>query len=226
MAETATLTRRRASEKSSQRDPRGRYLRGVSGNARGRPPITPEMKAVRELAAAERTSNIARLVHLRDHAKDAWLQLEATRVLLQYSDGKPALIHTGAPLVNVNLTGASPAGPPANGIDAVVELAADDGSMSPEYRERLLADVFARAERAAARAAERRAAIDVQQEPALAEIPERTAAAAAPAIAAPAPAVEAGVMTEADIEPQELPPAVQAARDAWHAERAADRGEA
>jgi len=221
VAEGARVTPERAGKKISRvRDASGRFIDRKPGP--GRPRKDPDLRA----ACRMRTlTDLERLDAIIAKSKDQWLVLEAVKLRFQYGYGKPVTA-IGGPLVNVNLTGASPVAPPANGIDAVVELAADDGSMSPEYRERLLADVFARAERAAARAAERRAAIDVQQEPARAEIPERTAAAAAPAIAAPAPAVEAGVMTEADIEPQELPPAVQAARDAWHAERAADRGEA
>jgi hypothetical protein len=91
------------SGKKSVRDARGRFVVGVSGNPKGQAPRTPEMKAVRELAAVERVANIARLVDIRDNAADVWARIEAVKLLLQYSDGKPVTAHQGSPLVNVNV---------------------------------------------------------------------------------------------------------------------------
>jgi hypothetical protein len=96
-------SRAHANHGENKRDGKGRYLTGVSGNPNGRPPITPEMKMVRELAAVEREANIASLVRIRDHSKDIWARIEAIKLLLQYSDGKPVTAHAGAPLVSVNL---------------------------------------------------------------------------------------------------------------------------
>ncbi len=89
-------------KKKFGRDDKGRWLTGESGNARGRPPITPEMKMVRSLCEVEREANVAELVRLRNSADDPWVRIEAIKILLQYSDGKPVTAHTGAPLVNMN----------------------------------------------------------------------------------------------------------------------------
>lgn len=89
-------------EKKSGRDERGRWISGVSANPKGRPPITAEMKAVKALAEVERAANVAKLVSLRDSSDDPWVVFECIKLLLQYSDGKPALAGNGAPLVAMN----------------------------------------------------------------------------------------------------------------------------
>jgi hypothetical protein len=86
-------------EKKSGRDGKGRFLPGVAANPKGRPPITVEIKAVRALAEVEREANVRELVRLRDNAADPWVRLEAIKMLLNYSDGKPVSRHDGAPLV-------------------------------------------------------------------------------------------------------------------------------
>jgi hypothetical protein len=91
------------SAKTSDRNEKGHFLPGVSGNRKGRKPISVEMKEVRELCIVERPANVSCLVRIRDGAKDVWARIEAVKLLLQYSDGKPVTAHTGAPLVNVNL---------------------------------------------------------------------------------------------------------------------------
>jgi len=105
-SEKPTTTDPSGAEKNSRagRDGRGRFASGDSPDRwkRGRPPVTPETKAVRELAAVERPANVTRLVQIRDHAKDVWARIEAVKILLQYSDGKPVSAHQGAPLVNIN----------------------------------------------------------------------------------------------------------------------------
>jgi hypothetical protein len=61
------------------------------------------MKMVRALCEVEREANVAELVNLRNSATDPWVRIEAIKILLQYSDGKPALIAPGgAPLVNLS----------------------------------------------------------------------------------------------------------------------------
>jgi hypothetical protein len=217
-AQQARVTPASAGKKNLRtRDATGRFTVGCAPGP-GRRPTDPTLKA---LAAADRERNFEFIRGMRDDRKmDPELRFEAAKLLAQYSDGKPSLgMLPNGPLVNVNLNGASPAASPASDIDAVVELAGDDGSMPPERRDRLLAGVFASAERAAARVAERRAVVAVQHQPASTAIPERTADAAAPAIAPPSPPGEA-TMSAADLEPQELPAATQAARDRWLAARA------
>jgi hypothetical protein len=88
-------------EKKSVRDAQGRFLPGVGGNPKGRPPITPELKAVRALAVEQREANVKELVRLRDNSPDDWVRIECIKLLLQYSDGKPVTAHVGAPLVAV-----------------------------------------------------------------------------------------------------------------------------
>ncbi len=78
----------RAIRSASGRDSRGRFLKGVSGNLTGRPPLAPEAK---QLLLAQREMNIGRLVELRDQTKDGWLALEATKILLAYDLGKPVV---------------------------------------------------------------------------------------------------------------------------------------
>jgi hypothetical protein len=89
-------------KKNLSRDSRGRYLKGQTGNPHGRPPITPELKAVKALAEVERVSNVAELVRLRDNSADEWVRIECIKLLLMYSDGKPVTAHVGSPLVGVN----------------------------------------------------------------------------------------------------------------------------
>jgi hypothetical protein len=86
-------------EKKSGRDAHGRFLPGVAANPKGRPPITPEIKAVRALAVEQREANVNELVRLRNTSADDWVRIECIKLLLQYSDGKPVTAHTGAPLV-------------------------------------------------------------------------------------------------------------------------------
>ncbi len=86
-------------EKKSGRGANGRFLPGAVANPKGRPPITVEIKAVRALAEVEREANVRELVRLRDTAADPWVRLEAIKMLLNYSDGKPVSRHDGAPLV-------------------------------------------------------------------------------------------------------------------------------
>jgi hypothetical protein len=105
-----TDARASEAEKKAGRDQRGRFVVGVSGNPRGKLPTTPEMKAVRELAAVERAANVARLVEIRDNAADVWARIEAVRILVLYSDGKPASVHLGAPLVAMQFNGVGPHG--------------------------------------------------------------------------------------------------------------------
>lgn len=111
-----TQTRPSDAEKTSRalsgRDGRGRFRAGASGNPNGRKPLTPDQRAVHELCVLERPANVARLVHLRDHSADEEVQLEAIKIMLSYSDGKPVTAHVGGPLVNVNVGLAPPGGRP------------------------------------------------------------------------------------------------------------------
>lgn len=130
-------------EKKSGRDPRGRFAVGVSGNPRGKLPATPEMKAVRDLAAVERVSNIARLVEIRDNAADVWARIEAVKILLNYSDGRPATTHVGSPLVNMNMqfNGVVPQGggealSPADAYKAMIEGLIPASGDHPAFQQR------------------------------------------------------------------------------------------
>jgi hypothetical protein len=108
-ARKARATPESEPEKKLGRDGKGRWLVGASGNSRGRPPITPEMKMVRELCEVEREANVAELVRLRDTAADPWVRIEAIKMLLLYSDGKPVTaIASNGPLVNVNIANGAP----------------------------------------------------------------------------------------------------------------------
>jgi hypothetical protein len=104
--ERATLASN--AEKKSGRDEKGRFLPGVVSNPKGRPPITVEIKAVRALAEVEREANVRELVRLRDTAEDPWVRLEAIKMLLNYSDGKPVSRHDGAPLVALQFNSGAP----------------------------------------------------------------------------------------------------------------------
>jgi hypothetical protein len=96
-------------KKNLDRDEKGRWAVGVSGNSRGRPPITPEMKQVKALCEVERAANVAGLVNIRDSAEDVWARIEAIKILLMYSDGKPVTaIASNGPLVNVNIANGAP----------------------------------------------------------------------------------------------------------------------
>ena len=101
------------------------------------------MKAVRDLAAVERVSNIARLVEIRDNAADVWARIEAVKILLNYSDGRPATTHVGSPLVNMNMQfdGVVPQGggealSPADAYKAMIEGLIPASGDHPAFQQR------------------------------------------------------------------------------------------
>lgn len=180
MGGRAAEARARAPEKTSApaRDDRGRFKAGCSGNPRGALPLTPERKAVRDLAAAERVPNIATLVSIRDSSKDEWARIEACKLLLMYSDGKP--VTASGPLVAMQFNQGAPAptfGTNVDPVDATVLLATEGHLMSEEQRDQIVASVYGRANSAAQRVAERRPRLAIEApsaaitEPAPAEKP-------------------------------------------------------
>lgn len=208
-AQQARVTPERAGKKISRtRDASGRFALGCAPGP-GRRPTDPTLKA---LAAADRERNFGFIRSLRDDRKaDMELRFEAAKLLASYSDGKPLTAHVGAPLVNLNfgMTPATP-GDQVSQQEALAYIYATPTAGDADYQRALeVVTAPSPVPPLLARDAGAREAIDVE-------------ATAVPARASPAPAPsgEAGVMVEADVAPQVLPPAVQAVRDEWIAARA------
>lgn len=126
--------KQRERKEISGRDDRGRFIKGLSANPKGRPPITPELKAVRALAEVHRESNVEKLVQLRDTSPDPWVVIEAIKLLLQYSDGKPVTAHTGAPLINLNVLNSSNSGSAALSPEAAYRAMVEGvAPLDPKY---------------------------------------------------------------------------------------------
>lgn len=203
VAEEAHVTPERGGKKVRVRDANGRFIDRAPGP--GRPPMDPNLK---QLAAADRSKNFEFIRGMRDDRKmDPELRFEAAKLLAMYSDGKPTLgLMPHGPLVSMSFGAPAPGEMGATALTPEqAYLAMTSGTMEfdPSHPA-LAAPRLPHAEPA-------RAPIVVDASP-------------APPSAAPVPAAPGNaVMAAEDVASQPLPPEVEDARDAWHAERA--RGE-
>lgn len=72
------------------RDAAGKFLKGVSGNPKGRPPALPQFEALAKQHAPEALDTILRV--LRNEAAKGTERVAAAKVILEYAYGKPKQI--------------------------------------------------------------------------------------------------------------------------------------
>lgn len=203
-ATEARVTPERGAKKSSRvRDAAGRFVVGTAPGP-GAPAKDPDLRAACRLRAM---SDLERLDVIIAKSRDEWLVLEAIKTRFQYGFGKPVTAHLGGPLVNVNI-GAPVPGETMTPEAAYAAMCAGTIEIDPEH------PVFTKTAPRLPHACGVREPIDTE------------AAALPPVNAAPPPAAPdeaTATMAAEDATPKALPPDVEAARIAWHAERA--RGE-
>lgn len=84
-----------------ERDNRGRFVAGKSGNPKGRPKHTPNKQDIQELVAATLPEVITRLLDLV-HSNDETIALQAAIALRDWHSSKPRFELAGTDLPGIN----------------------------------------------------------------------------------------------------------------------------